>query len=72
MYNDHSISSTTGFAENGVVSNHALHRQRVDLQMRYLELSEKLFKVGKTIPPVNHSLQESRHNSNSLRMNIMK
>ncbi len=45
MYKDHSITSISEYAEKGVVSNLALHRQRVDLQMRYLELSEKLFKT---------------------------
>ena len=45
MYKDHKVTSLSDFAERGVVSNQALQHQRVDLQMRYLELSEKLFKA---------------------------
>ncbi len=45
MYKDHSITSMADYVENGVVSNLAMNHQRVDLQMRYLEFSEKLFKV---------------------------
>jgi len=45
MFKDHSITSLSGYKERGVVSHQALNNQRVDVQMRYLELSEKLFKA---------------------------
>lgn len=45
MYKDRTITSMSDYANKGVVTNQALNRQRVDIQMRYLELSEKLFKA---------------------------
>lgn len=44
MHKDPSITSISDFVEKGVVSNDILSQQRVDQQVRYLELSEKLFK----------------------------
>ncbi len=45
MFKDHTVTSISEYAEKGVVSSQSLQHQRVDLQMRYLELSEKLFKA---------------------------
>jgi len=45
MYKDHSITQMSDYLEKSVVSTVAMNNQRVDLQMRYLEFSEKLFKV---------------------------
>ncbi len=45
MYKDPSITSMADFVEKGVISKVAMNNQRVDLQTRYLEFSEKLFKV---------------------------
>ncbi len=45
MYKEPSIASMADYAEKGVVSSSVMNNQRVDIQMRYLEFSEKLFKV---------------------------
>jgi diguanylate cyclase (GGDEF)-like protein len=45
MYKDPSVTSMAEFAEKSVVSSNALNQQRVDLHLRYLEFSEKLFKA---------------------------